>query len=69
MRLKAAGEALQSCTNLDDARAVVGKINRGLGDRPSVRIVSMAQGIQDFYARQETVPEFLPGASARSTGA
>ncbi len=59
-RLKAAGEALQACTTLDDARAVVSKINRGLGDRPSVRIVTMAQGIQDFYERQQTAPEFLP---------
>ena len=59
-RLKAAGEALQACMTLDDARAVVSKINRGLGDRPSVRIVSMAQGLQDFYARQQTAPEFLP---------
>ena len=59
MRLKAAAEALQACNTLDDARAVVGKINRGLGDRPSVRVVSMAQGIQDFYERQQTVPEIL----------
>lgn len=56
-RLKAAGEALQNCKSLDDARAVVGKINRSMGDRPSVRIVTMAQGVQDFYDRQNTKPE------------
>ena len=69
MRLKEAGEALQSCKTLDDARAVVGRINRGLGDRPGVRTVSMAQGIQDFYVRQQTVPEFLPWGMSKLDGA
>lgn len=58
-RLKSAGEALACCNNLDDARALIGKINRSIGDRPSVRIVTMAQGLQDFYTRQQTKPEFL----------
>lgn len=60
MRLKAAATAVLSCNTLDDARAPWAKGNRALGDRPSVRIVSMAQGIQDFYESQKTVPEFLP---------
>lgn len=59
-RLREAAERLAACNSLDDARALLGKMNRTSGDRPSVRIVSMAQGIQDFYARQETKPEFLP---------
>lgn len=59
MRLKAAAEAVLSSTTLDDARGQWAKGNRALGDRPSVRVVSMAQGIQDFYERQQTAPEFL----------
>lgn len=59
-RLKAAGDALLACKTLEDAKDIVAQINRSLGDRSSVRVVDMAQGLQDFYDRQQSKPEFLP---------
>lgn len=58
-RMRAAGEQLMACASLEDARNVINRINRNLGDRPSVRVVDMAQGMQDFYERQQAKPEFL----------
>lgn len=51
---------LSQCKTLDEYRAVVARINRELGDRPSVRVVDMLQGLDDFYERQSSKPEFLP---------
>jgi len=64
-RLKAAGDALLACKNLEDAKNIVAQINRSLGDRPSVRVVDMAQGLQDFYDRQTSKPEFLGWGMAK----
>jgi replicative DNA helicase len=54
------GRLLQDCVSLDQATELWAKLNRSLGDRPSVRIVSMAQGLEDFYQRQQTRPELVP---------
>ena len=39
---------------------MVSKINRVVGGRPSVRIVNMEQGFQDFYERQKTPANLIP---------
>lgn len=44
--------ALAGCTSLEDAQKQAAKMNRVLGDRPSVRVVSMEQGYLDFTDRQ-----------------
>lgn len=51
--------AVQAFRTVDDIRALQSKLNRIICDRPSVRIVSMAQGLQDFYVRQQSKPEFM----------
>jgi replicative DNA helicase len=57
--LRDTGQLLQNAANLEDAMDLWAKINRAMGDRPSVRVVSMAQGLKDFYERQQVVPELV----------
>ena len=44
--------ALGSCRDLEEAQQLVAQANRIVGGRPGVRVVTMEQGLQDFYARQ-----------------
>lgn len=69
MRLKAAGETLQTCTTLDDARAVVGKINRGLGTDPVCASSPWRRAFRIFMSAKRLSRSSCLGASARSTGA
>jgi len=59
-RLMECGELLAQRPALEDGEAIVQRINRILGDRPGVRVVTMAEGVEGFFARQKTQPKFLP---------
>ena len=44
--------AFAGCRDLEEAQQLVAQANRIVGGRPGVRVVTMEQGLQDFYARQ-----------------
>lgn len=58
-RLQEIAASVSTGKTLEDIRSAWAEGNRILGDRPSVRVVDMAQGIKDFYDRQQSKPEFL----------
>ncbi len=51
-RLQGMSLALAGCRDLEEAQRLVAQAGRILGGRPGVRVVTMEQGFQDFYARQ-----------------
>ena len=46
--------------NLEDAQKVIAQMNRTLGGRPNVRVVTMDEGYQDFYDRQQQPANLVP---------
>lgn len=48
------------CVNFDEARELQNKINRIMGDRPSVRVVTAEEGLKDFYDRQSKPAKLIP---------
>ena len=44
----------------DQAGELQNKINRIMGDRPSVRVVTAEQGLKDFYDRQSKPAKLIP---------
>ncbi len=59
-RLQGISLQLGSAINLKDMEPVVAQINRIMGGRPGVRIVSMEQGLLDFYERQRRPANLVP---------
>ena len=51
-RLQGMSLALAGCRDLEEAQRLVAQAGRIIGGRPGVRVVTMEQGFQDFYARQ-----------------
>lgn len=59
-KLKALGAELAGCVDSEEAQGILAKANRAAGGRPSVRVVSMEQGLLDFYERQRTQAVHIP---------
>ena len=53
IRLQGMALSMASCRDLDEARQLVAKAGRIVGDRPGVQVVTMDQGFLDFYDRQQ----------------
>ena len=51
-QLRGMSLALASCRDLTEAQQLVSQAGRIIGGRPGVRVVTMEQGVQNFYARQ-----------------
>ena len=58
-RVTELGEALAETRDKDGIESVVKEINRTLGERPSVQVVSMTDGATEFVSRQKAKPKFL----------
>ena len=54
-----------SCVNFEEARELQNKINRIMGDRPSVRVVTAEEGLKDFYDRQSKPAKLIPWGDYR----
>ena len=59
---------LAGAVTLEDAQKLVGRANRILGGRPGVKIVTMEQGLLDFYERQRTPANLVPWGLERVDG-
>ena len=59
-RVRALAETLAEQRDMEDIKATVSEINRVLGDRPSVQVVNMADGMAAFFQRQKAAPNFMP---------
>lgn len=59
-RLHLLGEQLSKCASVEEGLALLAKAQE-VGNRcTNLKIVHMADGIQGFYARQESKPRYLP---------
>ncbi len=58
-RLHLAGDKLASCTTVADGLAVLSEAQQLGNEQTGAAIVSMAQGIVDFYDRQGQTPNYL----------
>lgn len=68
-KLKDLGAALVGCVDADEAQSLLAQANRIAGGRPSVRVVSMEQGLLDFYERQRTEAVHIPWGLPKVDGA
>lgn len=59
-RIQGLSLALAGSRSLEDAQKLVSQMNRIMGGRSNVRIVSMAEGYQDFYDRQQKPANLVP---------
>lgn len=59
---------LAGAVTLEDAQKLVARANRILGGRPGVKIVTMEQGLLDFYERQRTPANLVPWGLERVDG-
>lgn len=59
-RLQGLAAELSGCRAVEDAQTVISKMNRLIGERTSTRIVSLDEGLLDFYDRQKKEPNLLP---------
>lgn len=59
-KLKDLGAAMVGCVDAAEAQSLLAQANRIAGGRPSVRVVSMEQGLLDFYERQRTEAVHIP---------
>lgn len=48
------------CVNFDEAKELLSKANRIMGDRPSVRVMTAEEGLHDFYDRQSEPAKLIP---------
>lgn len=68
-KLKDLGAALVGCVDAAEAQSLLVQANRIAGGRPSVRVVSMEQGLLDFYERQRTQAVHIPWGLPKVDGA
>lgn len=57
---KLAELGLPVCVNYDEAKELLSKANRIMGDRPSVRVMTAEEGLHDFYDRQSEPAKLIP---------
>ena len=60
IRLQECGLALAGCQDMETAMQVLDKANRAAAGRQSVQVMTMAQGLEDFYRRQQQKAEIIP---------
>lgn len=68
-KLKDLGASLVGCVDAAEAQGLLAQANRIAGGRPSVRVVSMEQGLLDFYERQRTEAVHIPWGLPKVDGA
>lgn len=68
-KLKDLGASLVGCVDAAEAQSLLAQANRIAGGRPSVRVVSMEQGLLDFYERQRTDAVHIPWGLPKVDGA
>lgn len=68
-KLKDLGASLVGCVDAAEAQSLLAQANRIAGGRPSVRVVSMEQGLLDFYERQRTQAVHIPWGLPKVDGA
>jgi replicative DNA helicase len=68
-KLKDLGTSLVGCVDAAEAQSLLAQANRIAGGRPSVRVVSMEQGLLDFYERQRTEAVHIPWGLPKVDGA
>lgn len=68
-KLKDLGASLVGCVDAAEAQGLLAQANRIAGGRPSVRVVSMEQGLLDFYERQRTEAVHIPWGLPKMDGA
>lgn len=68
-KLKSLGASMAGCVDAGEAQSLLAQANRVAGGRPSVRVVSMEQGLLDFYERQRTEAVHIPWGLPKVDGA
>lgn len=68
-KLKSLGASMAGCVDAGEAQSLLAQANRVAGGRPSVRVVSMEQGLLDFYERQRTQAVHIPWGLSKVDGA
>lgn len=68
-KLKSLGASMAGCVDAGEAQSLLAQANRIAGGRPSVRVVSMEQGLLDFYERQRTKAVHIPWGLPKVDGA
>lgn len=68
-KLKSLGASMAGCVDAEEAQSLLAQANRVAGGRPSVRVVSMEQGLLDFYERQRTQAVHIPWGLPKVDGA
>lgn len=68
-KLNDLGASLVGCVDAAEAQSLLAQANRIAGGRPSVRVVSMEQGLLDFYERQRTEAVHIPWGLPKVDGA
>lgn len=68
-KLKSLGASMAGCVDAGEAQSLLAQANRIAGGRPSVRVVSMEQGLLDFYERQRTQAVHIPWGLPKVDGA
>lgn len=68
-KLKSLGASMAGCVDAEEAQGLLAQANRVAGGRPSVRVVSMEQGLLDFYERQRTQAVHIPWGLPKVDGA
>lgn len=60
LRIQSLAASAVNCISLEEVQKLVEQQQRVLGDRPGVKIVSMEQGLLDFYDRQRRPANLVP---------
>lgn len=60
LRVQSLAASAVNCISLEEVQKLVEQQQRILGDRPGVKIVSMEQGLLDFYDRQRRPANLVP---------
>lgn len=68
LRLKSLASSMVSCVSLEDAQVIAQQQQRLLGERPGVKIVSMEQGLLNFYERQRQPANLIPWGMEKVDG-
>lgn len=67
-KLQGMALALAGAVTMEEAQRLMAQANRIVGGRPGVKIVTMEQGLLDFYERQRTPANLVPWGLERVDG-
>ena len=59
LRINRIGEKLMSCRDMDSAQELTAELQAGLVGRGKMKTTTMAQGLEDFFARHRTKETYL----------